>query len=510
MAKRIEYKQISTIVAVGLAIMVALLIAGISVQQKVYRQARAKANEYGERIANNNFTIVRGRLNDYVRSLKLLESADRATLGNSAQFFKIMQGLFVADSSVVATWVRAKDAASQVAMKRTIHGLCNGIPTIEKGEVRTGFLFDSTAKRPLLLIYRSNNDGSRTYGVAVDLFVFQHGFRPIRELNSSYTTIVTPSRLTLYHPDESLIGKKDEEMKSLALNEGIVDTGIIQRDFFSPYLNMKLYRHTYADSLGDDRVLISINVPNLEFEEFLRKTQRNLLLLIVLPLLLLVLFIVMGIIVWKREFQRRQETEKNLLRLELQSEQQHKQMIASKLENLKSGVNPHFLFNSLGSLVALIKRDQQRAVAFTQSLSSQYRYLLETENRNVVELASEIAFTYNYVTIQTIRFGDGIQMQSDIHPQPGLGVPPLSIQTLVENCIKHNMSSTTSPLIVKLYHEGEYVVVANTLNPRTNVVESTGKGIDNLVKRYSYLSDRKCHFIVENGWYYAKVPLLKL
>jgi sensor histidine kinase YesM len=512
MAKRIGIGPIRIIVAVGLLLMVVLFVMGVSVQYKIYQQAQKRSFEMAERIAFNNQLIFKAKLDSYQQTLQRLAILHAELEVGSVKLRHITDSLLTTDSSVVLAWSRVNRQPVTSATSHQPRCYLHNIPQGTVGEVAASYAVASDNHHPLLRLYtsRQSSSGMVQVGLVVDLRMLHQQLTSMRELQSAYTTIILGNRMTLYHPDEKLIGTADMEMGALKPAGGIVDTGWIQRTAQSRYLGIPVYRHSYPYRMGRTKLLISANVPNLDFAEFLSKTQRNLWLLNVLPMVLFVLFIAIGALLWKREFVKRKEMEQDVLRLQLQAEQQTKQMVTSNLENLKSGINPHFLFNSLGSLVALIKRDPTRAVAFTRSLSSQYRYLLEMERRNVVPIADEMEFTRHYVTIQGIRFGDAIRFKESIPTAVGQGVPPLAIQTLVENCIKHNAASTGNPLCIEVSIETGYIVVANNLNPRSTVVESTGKGISNLVKRYRYLTSKECRFEAKGGWYYARIPLLSM
>ncbi len=200
--------------------------------------------------------------------------------------------------------------------------------------------------------------------------------------------------------------------------------------------------------------------------------------------------------------------EKN--RLLLRAERQEKEYILSRYETLKNQVNPHFLFNSLNTLASLIYEDQDLAELFISKLTKVYRYVLEHKQEIVVSLEEEMNFMRNYVFLQQIRFGDSLKLQlevGDIHlPQ---FIPPLTIQLLVENAIKHNIVSREQPLFISIYIEDNFLVIKNNFQRRIEKVNSTGIGLQNLRERYGFLSKDQPLFFIEDGYYYSKVPLLE-
>jgi sensor histidine kinase YesM len=184
--------------------------------------------------------------------------------------------------------------------------------------------------------------------------------------------------------------------------------------------------------------------------------------------------------------------------------------LKSQYNSLKSQLDPHFLFNSLNVLSSLIRKDAAKAELFVDDFAKVYRYVLEVKNEMVVKLRSEIDFLEAFVNLQKIRFGDGLHVQIDL-PSDSLHayVPPLSLQELVSNAIKHNTVDEEKPLLVKVEVEDGFLVVKNNLQLRQEEVSSTGLGLENLEKRYQLISDRLPEFKVMNHTFMAKIPLLK-
>jgi CheY-like chemotaxis protein len=196
--------------------------------------------------------------------------------------------------------------------------------------------------------------------------------------------------------------------------------------------------------------------------------------------------------------------------LMLNAERQQKENILSQFESLKNQVNPHFLFNSLNALAALVHEDADLAERFITKLTKVYRYILEYRQVAVIALEEELRVIQDYCFLQEIRFGDSLEMVITI-PEHYLSwqVPPLTIQMLVENAIKHNVVSRTRPLMVEVFvDETDYLVVRNNYQKREELVPSTGIGLRNLEGRYRFLTDRKPTFYLEDNAYIAKVPLL--
>jgi hypothetical protein len=185
-----------------------------------------------------------------------------------------------------------------------------------------------------------------------------------------------------------------------------------------------------------------------------------------------------------------------------------RESIAARYESLKSQVNPHFLFNSFNALTNLVYEDQDKAVKFIKQLSEVYRYVLDTRDKEMVPLQEELRFLASYNFLQKIRFENKLTIESTLENVRG-NVAPLALQMLVENAIKHNVVSEADPLHVKLYKEAEFIVVENNLQPKETVAESSaGVGLENICKRYGFLSDKKVEIIREQNKFTVKLPVL--
>jgi LytS/YehU family sensor histidine kinase len=181
-----------------------------------------------------------------------------------------------------------------------------------------------------------------------------------------------------------------------------------------------------------------------------------------------------------------------------------------KYETLKNQLNPHFLFNSLNVLTSLIRKDSEKAQNFVEEFSSVYRYTLDVIEKPVVELSEEINFAKSYLYLQKIRFDNAIQMEINIDASKlNHFVPPLAVQTLLENVFKHNKISVENPLIIKIYNQNNLLFVVNNLQLKMRASESIGIGLSNLIKRYELLSEKLPKFLITEKEYIAKIPLIK-
>lgn len=191
----------------------------------------------------------------------------------------------------------------------------------------------------------------------------------------------------------------------------------------------------------------------------------------------------------------------------LQSERMEKERVISQLENLRNQVNPHFLFNCLNTLHALVDKNVE-ARQFVKKLSNTYRYLLE-HNENLVPLSEEIQFVEDYIHLQSVRFKKALVYQNTIEESDcrHFLLPSASLQLLVENTIKHNIVTRENPLRIEVLKEGHWLIVRNNFQPKKASI-STGIGQKNLKKRLSYLSLEEPKFYQDQNFYVSKIPLL--
>ena len=201
----------------------------------------------------------------------------------------------------------------------------------------------------------------------------------------------------------------------------------------------------------------------------------------------------------------------------VRAERLEKETAVARLDSLRRQVDPHFLFNSLNALTSLVEEnDPARAVRFIRQLSQVYRYVLESESQELVPLADEVAFAESYLFLQKTRLVEALVVEMDLPPAQELAqffVPPLALQLLLENVIKHNTAFQADPLriAVRLDVAGGTLTVRNTLRPRRlGDNEKSGTGLKNLAARYAFLTDKPLVIGQDSGEFIVTLPLLIL
>ena len=194
----------------------------------------------------------------------------------------------------------------------------------------------------------------------------------------------------------------------------------------------------------------------------------------------------------------------------IESEHLRRKNVEIQYAALTNQINPHFLFNSLNILSSLIQEDSAKALLFTKEFSRIYRYVLDSKDKLIVSLQSELDFLNSYLYLQKIRFDKSLNYQTEIDVTClDFYLPPLSLQLLVENAIKHNEISEENPLNLGIKGHGQEIIVTNNFQPKEKNINNSGIGLKNLTERYSHYTDQAPVFKVENRKYIAIIPLLK-
>lgn len=194
----------------------------------------------------------------------------------------------------------------------------------------------------------------------------------------------------------------------------------------------------------------------------------------------------------------------------IDAERLQKENMIAKYESLKNQVNPHFLFNSFNALSNLVHEDPDKAIKFIKQLSEVYRYVLDTRNREVVSLKEELHFLDSYIYLQKIRFGDKLKFDIKLQNESSY-IAPLALQILVENAIKHNVVSQEDPLKMRIYSQDDFIIVENNIQPKISLGEpSAGVGLENICKRYEFLSNKKVQITEQAERFVVKLPVLSI
>lgn len=188
------------------------------------------------------------------------------------------------------------------------------------------------------------------------------------------------------------------------------------------------------------------------------------------------------------------------------------QLKQAKLKNeyssLQDQLNPHFLFNNLSVLKSMITYDPQGATVFVQNFTDVYRYVLQNGQKDTIKVSEELELINAYIGLQKERLGDGLDVEIKIDQDlMERELPPLSIQLLLENAIKHNVASKKMPLHVVISSTSESITVYNNLQKK-DATYTSQKGLNNLKARYEILSKKQVVINETQEFYSVTIPLL--
>ena len=193
----------------------------------------------------------------------------------------------------------------------------------------------------------------------------------------------------------------------------------------------------------------------------------------------------------------------------LETEKHKSESAIAQLQNLKNQINPHFLFNNLSILSALVYKGDRKAVEFINEFSQVYRYVLSNEKTELVSLNDELTFLNHYIYLLSIRFEKGINFNITIdNNQRDLFIIPMCLQILVENTIQHNEISIHKPLTVEIYTSKNSLIIENKIQLRRQKEESSQIGLENIKKRFAYFTNIEVEISNDGNNFKVILPLI--
>ena len=202
------------------------------------------------------------------------------------------------------------------------------------------------------------------------------------------------------------------------------------------------------------------------------------------------------------------ESESEMLR----NSQLERARAKSALEALKNQIDPHFIFNSLNTLSHLIEEKPVKAKQFNDNLADVYRYILQKKGSDLVLLREEMDFLNDYFSLLQIRFEKAVRLYINVDPGhlDQYLVPPISLQVLAENAIKHNEFSDAQPMIISIELEDGFLIVHNPVRKKMLARPSSGIGLNNLRERYQLTTDKEVAITENNHEFIVRLPVLKI
>lgn len=194
----------------------------------------------------------------------------------------------------------------------------------------------------------------------------------------------------------------------------------------------------------------------------------------------------------------------------IENEQLQAENLRNQYEVLKNQLNPHMLFNSLNTLRSLVRENQDKAQDYIQELSRVLRYTLQSNESQCVSLREEIEFVSAYIFLLKMRFENNLQFDIQIsNAYEEYLLPPMAVQVLIENAVKHNEISDRKPLTIHITTDDNgNLSISNDIQPKWTATSGTGIGLANLAKRYRLLFKRDIQ-ITEDKEFTVCIPLIE-
>lgn len=192
----------------------------------------------------------------------------------------------------------------------------------------------------------------------------------------------------------------------------------------------------------------------------------------------------------------------------IETQRMRAERLAGQYQTLKNQLNPHFLFNSLNVLGNLVYENPDRANEFIEKLAAIYRHVLDSQENDLISLEVELRFIRDFLELQQIRFGDRMSFTISAKDSSDYWIPPLTLQLLVENALKHNKATEENPLLISIVSTGNELTVTNRLQKREIAEPGTGIGLKNIRERYRFFTDTPIRIAEEAGQFVVTIPLL--
>ena len=194
----------------------------------------------------------------------------------------------------------------------------------------------------------------------------------------------------------------------------------------------------------------------------------------------------------------------------IENERLEKVHAQTQLDNLRNQINPHFLFNSLNTLMNLIPINQDHAMDYLSKLSKFYRYSVSAQDEMKVPLSKELESAQLYAQLLSVRFKDALDINIPTHTGKEFFILPMSLQLLIENAVKHNIVSKSQPLSISIDidDQTQYITVNNNIQKKLEAVSSTGMGLKNIQERFAFFTDREIICSPDDDQFRISLPLL--
>lgn len=489
------------------AVLLVLLVAGFVVTGKIInRRAAQMSDRIVMQIGESHWLLLQAEVD---RTERLLEAAARHANGRNEdpglRLCTIAPALLETDPKAGSLWLASpgkgllkRFARSGTMAEEPLTGSRRALCSVPADDsIRSGIVEEHGVRIWVLARTIDNRGGSSLCGIDYPLPKLYAYLAEQNPHSRSSATLFDADGVIIYHPDSLRMGLPSRDPAEAEAVRKVRTTGrALVTSTLSDYLGVSEQRIYYPIRMAGQRWVAGIGIPRLIIEQEIDDFHFYTLLTAIVSVLFFAVLLIAAQRRWRREYDLRRRTEQESAQLQLQQ--------------LLEQIDPHFLFNSLNSLYALIRCNPDEAREFTLTLARVYRRVLERRKQVLATLDEEIDFTRQYFSLQKIRFGESLALSIEVDPTLGRRrIPSMSLQTLVENAVKHNRISERNPLRIGIRTEGEWLVIENNLTPRDDGdAESLGVGLERIRSVYRFHTDRQPTIESGGGIFRCRLPLL--
>ncbi len=487
---------------------IVLVRGALYLRNEMHEETRKVAKSISAGNAEGYIQFLKGKLSGYEKIVRIAGRYACKSEQNPEELSFFLKHLMEVDTSVVSLWAVNRSSGIKV------YG--GGLPDEFIGKPFSykkvgGELWHDTISDGRFVVVRYSTEEKKevSVGIKIDLLAIHNQFIKANVYRKIYQFVLNSRLECVYHPNEKKIGKQLVDLNLFDESGNVKDKKYNWVEYsYSDLLNMPVLKaYNKIPFAGTNWIVASVS-PTFDIEEILMKSEWDLMILLAFSFLVLSVSLWYGARSWKKEYTKAADYEVENLNLMLKSAKQEREAIARRIELLRTGLNTHFLFNSLGTLKALISDQNTVARKIVDDLARLYRYHLVIEGQTAVTVQEEYDFAETYIEIFNQRFRNAVELViHDFEKYKTYFVVPVSIQMLVENCIKHNIASTTDPLRIEISFSETQLTVKNKLAPKNASKASNKKGLENLRARYAAFTGQECVFEVVDGFYLASIPV---
>jgi len=524
-ADMLNFKQIiytsRYFIAIGLLILLIFSAIGIFISSKFNARSQRITIDNATKVYRLRSNVIRNEFNGFINGLK-----DAGTIvpliKNKTIFYQqqpMVDALLLSHPKIKNGWyvvINGRDTVYKSIEKSTSGFQHSSILQYQKEWIQRQLLLNDTSAQQGELLpiadslhcligsrFRLPDSSILMIGLDINFNDLQHYLWSVDTRAQAYSFIIDSAGYYISHPDDKLIGKKSaisrEDSGTVQLSDSISSYAIIT----SSYLQLPVFRFYTPLEIGGMKWTMVVDTPVFVWDEDVKAIEHYLTIMFLAATIIILGLIGWSQAKWRKEFMLRQQSE-------LAAERQQKENALLQLDRLKEKVDPHFLFNSLTSLNGLIEEHPDLAKSFVVKLSRVYRYVLDPPENGLVNVAREITFASEYFFLLRIRFGDALgSLEINISEAHAAAfIPFMSLQSLVENAVKHNVVSKSRPLDISIKSEGDGIFVSNNLQLRSDVNDSGKQGLNYLQSVYAHFGDYQLHTLAQNGLYRCYLPVI--